>query len=50
MSGPMAEGPIQGRIIPVLFGPMPSSGADGRTGRGQAGALSWPNAQGVMTS
>jgi hypothetical protein len=30
-------GSIQGRIIPILFGPMPSSGDEGRTGRGQAG-------------
>ena len=40
ISGPWRKGPIRGRTIPTSFGPMPSSGAGGGTGRGQAGTLS----------
>jgi hypothetical protein len=32
------KGPIRGRTIPTSFGPMPSSGAGGATGSGQAGS------------
>jgi len=38
ISGPWRKGPIRGRTIPTSFGPMPSSGAGGATGRGQAGS------------